>query len=104
MAYAPIRYYHGDQLEGSFRHKDTDVCFEYIKAEDMPDIGLPVIETARGKLVQADKQIFVGPSGAEKRYAYITKTTAYVVVDERDSGDWIVEKWNIKKHIFYKEL
>ena len=36
------------------------------------------------------------------RYARVLKTVAYIVVDEDEYGDAIVEKWNIKKQRIYE--
>jgi len=35
------------------------------------------------------------------RYAKVMQTVAYIVVDENDYGEAVVEKWNIKKHKEY---
>jgi hypothetical protein len=35
------------------------------------------------------------------RYAKVMQTVAYIVVDENDYGEAVVEKWDIKKHREY---
>jgi len=35
------------------------------------------------------------------RYAKVMQTVAYIVVDENDYGEAVVEKWNIKNHREY---
>ena len=35
------------------------------------------------------------------RYAMVKKTVAYIVVDENDYGEAVVEKWNIKSNREY---
>jgi hypothetical protein len=36
------------------------------------------------------------------RYARVMKTVAYIVVDENDYGEAVVEKWDIKKYRTYQ--
>ena len=36
------------------------------------------------------------------RYATVKKTVAYVVIDEDDNGEPVIEKWNIKGHRIYE--
>ena len=45
--------------------------------------------------------VFVGDSD-EVRYARITKTRAYVVVDEGPNGEPIWETWKIRNHVSYE--
>ena len=35
------------------------------------------------------------------RYALVKKTVAYIVTDEDDCGELVIEKWNIKDHVEY---
>ena len=35
------------------------------------------------------------------RYANVLKTVAYLATDEADNGDFVIEKWNIKKNVEY---
>ena len=35
------------------------------------------------------------------RYAYVRKTVAYIVVDENDYGEAVVEEWNIRNRVEY---
>tara|TARA_R100000951_G_scaffold102070_1_gene93997 strand:- start:606 stop:899 length:294 start_codon:yes stop_codon:yes gene_type:complete len=37
------------------------------------------------------------------RYARILKTVAYIVVDEDEYGNPVVQKWNIKRHKVFGE-
>lgn len=102
MAYALLDYYHRRVVLGRFTNRETKKVFEYIKAEDVTESGLcPMIIVGNGKVVAADRQIFVGPEGDQKRYAYIMKTVVYVVVDETNPNEWVVEKWSVKDHVEY---
>jgi len=40
-------------------------------------------------------EIYVGPLG-ETRFANVKKTVAYIVIDEVDYGEPVIEKWHIK--------
>jgi len=71
------------------------------------------IEKSRGNFFEftkntgwlADKyphEVFVGPLfHGESRKAKVLKTVAWIVVDEDEFGEPIVEKWHIKKKFLY---
>ena len=98
MAYAP---YHNGQLNGNprivgaFNEKTNGNRFEF---SERPAEEKAIFAPAY------DHQVFVGPFGQEEtRAARILKTVAYVVVDEASDGTPIVEKWDLKNHIIYRE-
>ena len=72
-------------LLGQFRHKETEVWFEY---------G----ENITGYLEDYPHVIWVCDG---YRYAKVLKTVAYIAVDEDAYGEPIVEKWAIKTHKEY---
>jgi hypothetical protein len=80
----------GTPVVGQFQEKECGKHFEYRLA--------PV--ESWGALFGFHYQVAVGPLG-EMRYANVKKTVAYVVIDQDDNGDPIVEKWQIK-HIWKK--
>ncbi len=90
MAYAPLSTYNsagGDgSILGQFVEKDHGRTFEFSTADSTPFEGF-------GELVWIRDE--------QSRYARILKTVAYVVVDEDENGDPVVEKWNIKRHTLY---
>ena len=85
MAYGPSNI----PTIGSFRHRETDVFFEYADRN----------EVEPGWLEGHPYVIFM--SDGTYRQAGILKTVAYVVVDEDEYGNPVTEKWQIKQH---KEL
>jgi len=79
---------------GNFIEKDHGNNFEYslnpdsmVFCEDHPHI------------IWVGGQGIAGMTGY--RYAWVKKTVAYVVVDENDWGEAVVEKWDIKNHRRY---
>lgn len=72
-------------IAGCFEHKDTKKSFEYRKNErNMPNYP---------------HEVFVGDgstAGNSTRFARVLNTVAYVVVDEDEFGQFVIEKWNIK--------
>lgn len=85
---------------GCFVEKDHGKFFEYtynpnpVRLQKRPG-------SKRVTLRDFDVLIYVGPHGEETRMAKIFGSTAYVIVDETDDGDWVVEKWSIKRHRRY---
>jgi hypothetical protein len=69
---------------GEFQEKEFKQHFEFKQTE--PD--------SWGDLFGFPYRVAVGPLG-ETRYAKISKTVAYVVVDQDDNGDPVLEKWQI---------
>lgn len=93
MSYAPSSVYldTGDgSIVGQFKHKDTDVFFEYSEnLEEMTD-----------SWNDFPHKIWV-LNGKEFRYAKVLKTVAYICVDEDAQCQPVVEKWDIKQHKVY---
>ena len=83
MSYAPTSFnapIAGIFTEASFGHR-----FEYAVSDHSPFEGY-------------DHVVFCGD---EVRYARILKTRAYVVIDETDDSQPIIEKWVIRGHSEY---
>jgi hypothetical protein len=76
---------------GAFTEKSAGNVFEYSINED------PIMEEWPHKVWIGSGQI--NDSGF--RWALVKKTVAYVVVDENDYGEAVVEQWYIKKHREY---
>jgi hypothetical protein len=70
-------------IAGMFREKEHGNLFEYRASED--------------NFADMPHEIFVGSGYAPDmiRYGRVLKTVAYVVVDEDDSGNPVIEKWDI---------
>lgn len=75
---------------GQFQEKEYKMYFEYVPAE--PE--------SWGETFGFPFKIVVGSLG-ETRYAKVYKTVAYVVVNEDEYGNPVIEKWQIK-HIWKK--
>lgn len=100
MAFAPSSTYFktGDgSIIGSFREKSCGNYFEY---SVNPDNASAVCEEM---MIDHPHIIWVGGPGYGYRYATVKKTVAYVVVDEADNGDPIIEKWDIKARNVFQE-
>ena len=82
------------RLSGQFTNKETGKVFDYV--DHQADDFTPLFVGPYGHLVRANAQIFVGPDGDDTRFAYVGKSVVYVVVDEVDAEDWVVEKWAVK--------
>lgn len=78
---------------GSFVEKDVGNTFEYSFNDE------------QGDMPQWPHRVWVasGKIGNDSgwRYAKVMNTVAYIVVDENDYGEAVVEKWNIKKRTDY---
>ena len=92
MSLAPFKKYNSGHLLGCFTEAEHGNYFEY-ELNDPDDSWLSVVEYPHRVWVS---QSPVNDSGW--RYAYVKKTVAYIVVDEDDHGEPVVEKWSIKKH------
>lgn len=92
MSYAPMS--HLESLLGSFRIRGNrlPVEFEY-EANDASDSWLPIVNYPHRVWVSSFP---INESGW--RYANVKKTVAYIVVDEDDWGQPVIEKWNITAH------
>lgn len=96
MAFAALKL--SNNLIGYFTEKDYGRPFEYKKNPDM--VLHPDLKTGRNTVYP--HLIFVGPEGDQVRMALVKKTVAYIVVDEIDNDQSVIEKWNIKNHRSYK--
>lgn len=98
MAYAPhtnLDHSHNPEqfpmILGSFAEVDHSKVFEYslrnesnwLSKEKFPHL------------------VYVG--SGETRYAKVLKTVAYVVIDEDENGEPVIDKWYIKKHRVYPQ-
>lgn len=70
---------------GAFKERSKGHDFQFRKTEDQwaIDLGYPY-------------EVCCGDS--EIRYARIHKTVAYIMVDEDEYGDPVIEKWSIKMY------
>lgn len=84
---------------GCFTEKEYGRFFEY-KHNPNP-VTLPR-GNRRPSQRPFDSLIYVGPNGEETRMALILGSVAYVIVDETDDGELVVEKWTIKNHRIYR--
>lgn len=92
MAFAPFN----TPVSGCFREKEFGNFFEFSKNE-MPEF-FPDMQTGRNTYY-TEKVWVTDPSrGLDQgwRHALVKKTVAYVVVNERDDGTAVIQKWNIK--------
>ena len=79
-------------IAGCFKNKETGKTFEYRKNP----INQP----------NYPHEVFVGDgstAGNSTRLARVMNTVAYVVVDEDEFGQYVVEKWDIKTEWSRKE-
>lgn len=79
---------------GQFVEKDTGNYFEYSTNDEETGFG-----------ADWPHKIWVGGGGVAGmtgwRYGMVMVTRAYVVVDEDDQGEPVVEKWQLKKNRLY---
>lgn len=79
---------------GRFVEKDTGNYFEYSLNDEPMNFG-----------EDFPHKVWVGGGGVAGmtgwRYAHVKKTVAYIVVDEGDLGQPVVEKWDIKMNVEY---
>lgn len=98
MSHAPIDTYfapHGDSsIRGCFTHKDHNTFFEFSTA--------PADEQFFGDYYDSKVWVHAVPDTAGAyRLARVKKTVAYVIVDEDENGNPVVEKWMLKKFQSY---
>lgn len=75
---------------GSFRNARTNATFEYaIRPYEGVDFAPDAMHV-----------VYVGPH-AERRYARVLKTVAYIAVDETADGEPVWDKWEIASHREY---
>lgn len=97
MAFAPSTVYRntGDgSIIGMFEEREVGNWFEFSRNDDDFDFAAPYphkiwVTTPRDGI----------DSGY--RYGTVKKTVAYIVTDEDDCGQPIIEKWFLKKHNIY---
>lgn len=90
MSFAPYAACLKNIVKGCF-NSSSNAFFEYAALEENEFIPFPGYET----------KIYVGPIEGEFRYAKVTASRAYVVIDEDATGAPVVEKWAIKSHRKY---
>ena len=99
MAFAPnsVGFSHGDgSIIGCFNLKENNNLFEY--------------STNKGGFGALDgwpHRVYVSTNPVNDsgwRYARVLKTVAYIVIDEDEYGDAVIEKWDIKKQRTYSRL
>ena len=103
MAFADSSTYFnvGDSsIIGSFESKETGKFFEYSEAKEedwvaYADYGL--------KSEYVHRVWVTTPWKMDRgfRMAKVLKTVAYILLDEDDYGEPVIEKWKIKKHNVY---
>ena len=78
---------------GVFTERDTGNYFEFSHNDE------------QGEMPEWPHRVWVGGGGVAGmtgwRYAKVQKTVAYIVVDENDYGEAVVEKWYIRGHKEY---
>ena len=93
MAFAPSAVY-PIREGGAFIEKDHGNLFEYDLHGEDTFAGYP-------------HRVWVSDAPVDEqndsgwRYALVKKTVAYIVVDEDESGQPVVQKWSIKAHRIY---
>ena len=90
MAFAPSAVY-PIREGGAFIEKDHGNLFEYDLHGDDTFAGYP-------------HRVWVSENPVNDsgwRYALVKKTVAYIVTDEADDGQPVVQKWSIKAHRIY---
>lgn len=84
MSLAPLYEIDNKNVHGCFKHVNGNL-FEFSNRSE---------DDMKGLWPSYDKIIYVGHD--QKRYAYLIKTVAYVIVDEGENNKPIVEKWKIR--------
>lgn len=90
MAYAPSAVY-PIREGGAFIEKDHGNLFEYDLHGEDTFAGYP-------------HRVWVSENPVNDsgwRYALVKKTVVYIVTDEADDGQPVVQKWSIKAHRIY---
>jgi hypothetical protein len=98
MAYAPSSVY-PIREGGSFVEKSCGKFFEYdlVPADHSTGDHAASVSGYPHRVWVSENP--VNDSGW--RYALVKKTVAYIVTDEADDGQPIVQKWSIKGHQIY---
>ena len=93
MAFIPIKLEGAFAHAGSFVERTSNNLF-WISPNDLDDLHSRRMESlGYGQLVWVSSNP-INDSGW--RYAKVLKTVAYIVTDENEYGDPVVEKWEIK--------
>jgi len=98
MSFAPINTYFDQDatILGAFVEKDFDELFEFTVNDE---------ETSAFNPEEYPHKVYVtsNPLGGMHawRYARVLKTVAYIITDEDENGDPVVEKWDIKRQQLY---
>lgn len=92
MAYAPFKE---NRILGQFTEKTCDQTFEFANRSEVP--GWADLTFAP----EYTHTVWVGSAG-EYRYARVLKTVVYIITDEDENGNPVVEKWDIKGHRLYE--
>lgn len=91
-------YTHTEKPIGNFIEKQYGNNFEYSFNDEQDNYSI-------GMSKDYPHRVWVGDfCGHGWRYARVLKTIAYVVTDEDDDGSLVVQKWNLKSNINYKEI
>ena len=98
MAFAPTSTYFDQKatIIGIFDEKEYGNYFEFSHNDDD-------LLSYFGK--EFPHKVWVTNASSDDRgyrYATVKKTVAYVVIDEDDNGEPVIEKWNIKGHRIYE--
>jgi hypothetical protein len=87
-------YVHTKDPIGCFTEKEVGNYFEYSENPEMKE-GCEV-------WCCYPHVVWVGSVGDQGyRYANVKKTVAYIVTDEDEYGNPVIEKWSLKKNVRY---
>ena len=104
MAYAPSALY-PIREGGSFVEKDHGNFFEYdLVPQDHVNWESLIGAFWAGAVSGYPHRVWVSENPFNDsgwRYALVKKTVVYIVVDEDESGQPVVQKWSIKGHRIY---
>ena len=92
MSYAPIQACDEGIVKGCFNEVSYGKAFEFAS------------RTSEEMLLWASEfpiKIYVGPFANDYRVAKLLKTRAYVVVDEDNEGNPVIETWRIRNLKLY---
>jgi hypothetical protein len=94
-----MSYFRGSYIEnramGSFTEKEFGKHFEFRLSD-----GTALLQGTYG--LDHGFQHEIAMCDGSVRFANVKKTVAYVVVDEDDFSNPVVEKWQIKDHIIWE--
>jgi len=94
MSFIPLQREGVDNIVGHFFERTTDNIFQ-VSHNDLDDSF-----SERMKSLGYDMRVWVSSNPVNDsgwRYAKVLKTVAYIVTDENEYGDPVVEKWEIKR-------